>query len=72
MFGFTADCTLLSYVPKKGKSVLAISAMHHDEVIDVETRDKLKPEVITFYNRSKCGVDLLDQLCATYDVSRNS
>jgi hypothetical protein len=46
--------------------------MHHDKAIDAETGDKLKPEVIRFYSRTKCGVNLLDQLCVTYDVSRNS
>jgi hypothetical protein len=56
---------------KKGTSVLAILTMHHDKALNAETGDKLKPEVITFYNRTKCGVDLLDQLCASYDVSRN-
>lgn len=46
--------------------------MHHDDAIDVETADKLKPEIITLYNRTKSGVDTVDQLCVSYDCSRNS
>lgn len=36
------------------------------------TGDATKPEVITFYNSTKGGVDTLDQLSATYDVARNT
>lgn len=32
-----------------------------------------KPAKInTYYNSTKCGVDVADELCSTYDVSRNS
>ncbi|XP_045449984.1 piggyBac transposable element-derived protein 4-like [Melitaea cinxia] len=71
-FIFQKDTTLVSYVPKKNKVVLVISTMHHDNSIDVMTGDKRKPEMITFYNRTKGGVDVVDELCANYDVSRNS
>jgi len=30
IFGFTKDLTLVSYVPKKNKSVALLSALHHD------------------------------------------
>lgn len=33
---------------------------------------KKKPDIITFYNQTKCGVDRLDQMCSLYDVARNS
>lgn len=46
--------------------------MHHDDVIDASTAEKCKPEIITFYNHTKGGVDNLDKLGATYDVSRNT
>lgn len=72
LFGFQRDLTLLSYVPKKGKSVLVVSSMHHDNEIDTATGDNRKPSMITFYNRTKIGVDLLDQLCQKYDVARNT
>lgn len=72
LFGFTEDCTLASYMPKKNKTVLVVSTMHHDKAIDSETEEKQKPEIVTFYNRTKCAVDLLDQMCSAYDVARNS
>ena len=49
------------YKPKdKNKLVLLISSYHHDKNVsdDVER----KPEVIEFYNKTKTGVDSLDQL----------
>lgn len=46
--------------------------MHHDDAIDEETGDKKKPDIITFYNRTKTGVDLVDQYCQNYNVARNT
>ena len=46
--------------------------MHHDKAIDNGTNETKKPEMITFYNRTKIGVDILDQLCAKYNVARNT
>jgi CO dehydrogenase/acetyl-CoA synthase gamma subunit (corrinoid Fe-S protein) len=31
-----------------------------------------KLEMITFYNKTKIGVDLVDQLCEKYNVARNT
>lgn len=72
LFGFHKDCTLTSYVPKKNKVVIAVSTLHHDNNIDPTTGNKKKPDIITFYNKTKCGVDRLDQMCSLYDVARNS
>ena len=72
LFGFTKDMTLVSYIPKKGKVVNILSTMHHDNKIDVATKDKLKPEIITFYNGTKGGVDTNDELCGTYSVCRRT
>lgn len=33
---------------------------------------KKKPDIITFYNRTKTGVDLVDQYCQNYNVARNT
>lgn len=62
----------MSHVPKKGKVVLVLSTMHHDDRIDVSTGEKAKPEIITFYNSTKCGVDVVDKLSASYNVARNT
>nr|CAI5867610.1 unnamed protein product [Callosobruchus analis] len=72
LFGFQEDCTMVSYCPKKNKSVVLISSMHHDDAIDMETGEASKPEIITEYNRTKIGVDLVDQLCQKYNVARNT
>lgn len=70
-FAFTADKTLVSYVPKPNQAVVLISSMHHDNNI-LENREDLKPEIIDFYNTTKIGVDVLDQKCAHYSVGRRT
>jgi len=45
--------------------------MHNDDTIDEENHPK-KPEMITFYNKTKIGVDLVDQLYEKYNVARNT
>ncbi|XP_044766245.1 piggyBac transposable element-derived protein 4-like [Coccinella septempunctata] len=72
IFGFKEECTLVSYCPKKNKSVLLLSSMHHCKTIDVDTGVDKKPIIITDYNRTKIGVDLVDQLCNNYNVARNT
>lgn len=72
MFGFQKDITLVSYVPKPRKMVYLMSSLHHDQIIDEQTGAQQKPEIITFYNATKSGVDVVDKLSRTYDVSRNS
>lgn len=46
--------------------------MHTSDNIDSESGDRKKPEIITFYNVHKAGVDIVDKLKATYSVSRSS
>ncbi|XP_026469438.1 piggyBac transposable element-derived protein 4-like [Ctenocephalides felis] len=71
-FGHQKDITLVSYIPKKNKVVLLMSSLHHDEKIDESTGDKRKPDIISFYNHTKSGVDVVDNLSASYNVSRNT
>ena len=52
LFGFDKDTTLVSYVPKRSKSVLLVSTMHHDDKIDEQTG---KPDIILYYNHTKGG-----------------
>lgn len=72
LFGFQKEMTLASYCPKKNKAVLVVSSMHHDDEIDDTTGDAKKPAIITYYNQTKIGVDLVDQLCQNYNVARNT
>ena len=69
LFGFTGDRTLVSSVPKKNKSVLLLSSMHHTNIVNQHSK---KPEINEFYNSTKTGVDSLDQKCATYSCNRKS
>ncbi|UYV74496.1 hypothetical protein LAZ67_11003685 [Cordylochernes scorpioides] len=72
IFGFTQNTTLLSYVPKKSKAVQLLSTMHSTPTIDEESGFKLKPEIVTFYNLTKGGVDMVNQMCGTYSVGRRT
>lgn len=69
-FGFTRNQTLVSYVPKKNRSVTLLSTLHHDQKIN-ETNEN-KPEIIEYYNLTKGGDDALNQKCATFTVGRRS
>ncbi|KAJ8943054.1 hypothetical protein NQ318_022598 [Aromia moschata] len=68
-FGFTSTNTIVSYVPKKGKSVILVSSMHHSATIDNNNK---KPEIIMMYNDTESGVDALIAKCALYSTSRRT
>ncbi|XP_073537123.1 granzyme A-like [Phyllobates terribilis] len=61
----------VSYVPRKNKNVILVSSLHDDDAIDPRSEAQNKPEMITFYNETKSGVDTADQMCATFSVCRN-
>ncbi|UYV82070.1 hypothetical protein LAZ67_21000657 [Cordylochernes scorpioides] len=69
IFGFSGTKTLVSYVPKKRKSVILISSMHHDNKCDETTG---KPDIIMDYNLTKGGVDTIDQMVSNFSTSRRS
>ena len=46
--------------------------MHHDKKIDKATGEGKKPEIITFYNSTKGGVDVVDMMMDKCSFSRNS
>ncbi|XP_015376737.1 PREDICTED: uncharacterized protein LOC107171020 [Diuraphis noxia] len=68
-YGFTKDLTLLSYEPKPNKAVLLISSMHNQKGFD---NDVQKPEIISYYNSTKGGVDALDEKCSVYSAGRRT
>ena len=72
LFGFGDNCTLVSYIPRKNKNVLLLLTMHRDNKIDENTGVQQKPEIVTFYNATKGGVDSVDQMCSTYNCARNT
>lgn len=69
MYGYTKNMTLLSFVPKKYKAVILISSMHSSEFRD---KGNDKPEIISFYNATKSGVDTLDYKCSNYSTNRRT
>ena len=70
LFAFSDKMTLVSYIPKPRKSVILLSTLHHDSIIDEE--DKFKPQIIKYYNKTKIGVDLLDQMLKYYRCYRRT
>lgn len=67
-------CTVVSYIPNKTqkKNVLLASTMHSDDEIDPDSGDSFKPSIITFYNLTKRGVDVVERLKNEYSVTRVS
>ena len=45
-----------------------MSTQHRDNCVVAD--DKNKPEIITYYNSTKSGVDILDKLVCTYSCKR--
>ena len=68
LFGFQTNATMVSYVPKKNKSVILLSTFHNTP--EVSEEGHRKPRIILDYNSGKCGVDTLDQLVRTYTCAR--
>lgn len=67
LYGFTNYMTMISHVTKKNKAVILVSSVHHQEGIDDG-----KPEIISYYNNTKGGVDSLDEKCSIYSSSRRT
>lgn len=68
IFAYQTDLTVVSYAPKRNKNVVMISTLHHDGKTDEQ--NSKKPEIILFYNKTKSGVDVIDEKCGTYSTSR--
>ena len=58
--------TLTVYQCKQNKNVCILSTLHTSVMIDKTT--KKKPEAVTFYNETKCGVDIAEQMIRQYMV----
>ena len=73
MFWFSNKITLVSYVlDSKKRNVVFFSSMHLDDKIDSSSGDDKKPDIITFYNATKGGVDMVNQMAGVYDTSRRN
>lgn len=69
MFGFRQNVMLVSYVARKNKVVNLLSSRHRIMAVD---GIKQKPEVVQYYNKTKIGVDIMDQKVANYSSKRKS
>lgn len=69
LFWFQKDIMIISFTPKKNKSVILLSTMHNDTLLDNRTKKAL---VIHFYYSTRGGVDTVDQMCGNYSVSRRT
>lgn len=62
-FAFDQKKTLVSFTPKRNKSVLLLSTMHNKEEINPTSS---KPIIIDDYNATKGGVDTFDKMMHSY------
>ena len=70
LFWFSRDAMMVSYVPRKNKSVLLVSSQHKDQA--VSTAEHAKPDIILNYNKSKCAVDGADKTLKEFSCRRIS
>jgi len=65
---YSSDALVLSYQCKPRKCVLIASSMHSSPGPLINS----KPEVLHFYNKNKCGVDVMDQMTRLYTTKAAS
>uniref|UniRef100_A0AAV2L9F1 PiggyBac transposable element-derived protein domain-containing protein n=1 Tax=Knipowitschia caucasica TaxID=637954 RepID=A0AAV2L9F1_KNICA len=56
----TTGATLTVYTPNRKKAVYILSSMHN--LVQTEDTTKRKPNTVTLFNTTKCGVDIMDQM----------
>ena len=43
-----------------------------NDAIDETTGDRKKPEIISYYNKHKTGVDIVDKMCSAYNTAKGT
>ncbi|XP_005917063.3 uncharacterized protein LOC121813594, partial [Haplochromis burtoni] len=66
----TSAATLTAYAAKRKKTVYILSSMHG--VVQTDNTTKRKPNTVTLYNKTKCGVDVMDQMVREYTVRKGT
>lgn len=64
------NLTLTVYQAKPSKNVLLLSSVHTDLLIS--TGPKKTPETVEYYNQTKYGVDVVDQMARLYSTKVSS
>ena len=64
----STSATLTCYQCKKAKSVMILSTLHPDVAVFSENNPTNKPETVLFYNKTKVGVEVVDQMTKKYSV----
>ena len=70
LFLFSRDAVMVSYVPRKNKSVVLLSSQHNTQA--VSTEEHAKPDIILDYNKSKGAVDSADKMLKEFSCHRIS
>ena len=70
VFVFTKDTAMVSYAPKKNRTVLLLSTMHDQP--DVNDDEQKKPIMVLDYNATKGAVDAFDQEVGYYTCARKT
>ena len=71
LYGYQKEAMIASYCPKKGKVVTLLSTMHSDKGTK-SPAPKKKPEVITYYNATKGGIDTLNRMVRWFTSKRKT
>mgnify|MGYP001310511046 CR=1 FL=1 len=69
-FFFSDDLTLVSYIPKKNRSVCLLSSEIHDS--SIEQGERKRPTIILHYNQTKGAVDNGDRTTQLYSCARTT
>ena len=70
LFLFSSNATMVSYVPRKNKSVILLSSQHSNHSIN--TLNLGKPDIILDYDKSKGAVDSADKMLKEFSCRRIS
>ena len=62
--GDMATLTVYQYEPKK--DVCVLRSLHMS--VELGESEKKKAETVEFYNKTKCGVDVADQMASQYSI----
>ena len=64
------NCTLTIYKTKPNKKVIILSTKHKN--VKINNDRKRIPETVAYYNKTKFGVDVTDQMARKYSVKSKS